>query len=123
MNCKKNLKCRKRNDNIERNNKKQFCENLETLFDLAAKKAEPHISGNRLRIEKAKKEDLAFLRDQRNARKKQIFTLNHKSKEKWQRKHQKVEAETSKYYKLYLAKQISLPQNHLFAKLPLSFRI
>ena len=46
---------KKRNNNTERNNKKRFCESLETLLDLAAKSAEEKISGDRLRIEKAEK--------------------------------------------------------------------
>ena len=65
---KKFFKSQKRDDNTEKNNRKRFCESLEALFDLAAKNAAQQISGNRLRIEKAKKEDVAFLYDQRNAR-------------------------------------------------------
>ena len=45
---------------------------METLFDLAAKNAERQISGDRLRTEKAKKEDVAFLHSQRNASKLQM---------------------------------------------------
>ena len=58
---------KKRNNNTVRNNKKKFCESLETLLDLAAKSAEKKISGDRLRIEKAEKKDVGFLHDQRNA--------------------------------------------------------
>ena len=53
-------------DNTKRNNRKIFCVNLETLFDLAFKNAEQQISGDRLEL---KKGDMFFLHDQRNARK------------------------------------------------------
>jgi len=74
----------------------KFCESLETLFDLAAENAEQQISGDRLRTEKARKEDVAFLHDQRNARKMQMSTLDHESRAKWQRKRQRVETENLK---------------------------
>ena len=57
---------------------------METLFDLVAKNAEQQISGDRLRIEKAKKEDVTFLNDQRNGHKMQMSTLDHESRENWQ---------------------------------------
>ena len=66
---KKYKKSKKRDNKTESNYKKRFYKSLETLFDLAAKNAEKQIVGDRLRTEKAKKEDVAFLHDQGNARK------------------------------------------------------
>ena len=73
----------KRDNNTERSNRKRFCESLKTLIDIAAKNVEQQISGDRQRIEKAKKEDVAFLHDPRNASKMQISILDHESREKW----------------------------------------
>ena len=73
---------KKRNNNTEINNRKRFCKSLETLFDRAAKNAERHIPGDHLRTENAEKEDVFFLRNQRNARKMQMPILDHKSREK-----------------------------------------
>ena len=40
-------KSKKRDNNIERNNRKRFCESLETLFDLAAENNKFEISKNK----------------------------------------------------------------------------
>ena len=93
---KKFLKSKKRDNNAKRNNKKRFCETFQTLFDLPAKNAEQKIFGDRPETEKAKKENVAFLHEQRNARKMQMSTLDYESREKWQRKHQRVETENLK---------------------------
>ena len=58
---------------------------MQPLFDLAAKNVEQQIFVDRLRTENAKKKDVAFLHDQRNAPKMPMFTLDHESREKWQR--------------------------------------
>ena len=50
---------------------------------LKSKNAEQQISGDRLQTAKAKKEDVAFLHDRRNARKIQMPTLDHESREKY----------------------------------------
>ena len=50
---------------------------METLVDFTAKIAEQQISGDRLKTEKAKKGDVAFLRDQANPYKMQMSTLDH----------------------------------------------
>ena len=83
---------KKRDNNTERNNRKRLCESLELLFDLVAKNAQQQISGDHLRTEK----DVTFLHDYRNARKMQMSTLDHASREKWQRKRQRVETENFK---------------------------
>ena len=67
---------KKRDNNTERSNGKTFCESLDTIFDLAAKNAEQQISGDRIRTEKAKKEEVSFLHDQRNAHKTQMSILD-----------------------------------------------
>ena len=54
------------------------------------------ICGDRLSTEKTKKKHVAFLHDQSNARKMQMSALDHKSREKWQRKRQRVETENLK---------------------------
>ena len=66
---------------------------METLFDLAAENVEQQISSDCLRSKKARKEDVDFLHDQKNARKTQMSTLDHKSRAKWQRKRQREEIE------------------------------
>ena len=50
----------KRNNNTERNDRKRFCESLETLFDLAAKNAEQQTYGDRLRTENLKRKVFFF---------------------------------------------------------------
>ena len=98
------LKSKKRYNSTKRNNRKRFCKSLETLFDLVAKKAEQQISGDCLRTKKAK-EDVASLHDQRkNAHKMQISTLNHESREKWQRKCQSVKTEHLKITQAFSSK-------------------
>ena len=87
---------KKRDNNIETNNRKRFCESLKTLCDRAAKNAEQQISGDCLRTEKAKKEDVGFLLDQRNARQMQMAILDHQSREKCRRKRQRVETKNLK---------------------------
>ena len=72
----------KRKNTTERKYRKRFCESLDTLFDLPAKNVEEQISDDCLRIEKAKKEDVAFLHDQRNACKMKMCTLDDESSEK-----------------------------------------
>ena len=107
----------KRETNTEKNNRKRFKESLETLFIiLLLKKAEQLICGDRLRIEKAEKENVAFLHDQRNARKMKMSTLDHVLREKLQKKVTVLKLRVSKYYKPYLAKQISLPLTQLICK-------
>ena len=69
---------------------------METLVDFTTKIAEQQKSGDRLKTEKAKKGDVAFLHDQTNAYKMQMSTLDHKWKEKWQKKSQIVESENLK---------------------------
>ena len=88
-------KTKKDDNNIERNNRKRFCESSKTLCDLAAKNAE-QISGDRLGTENAKKEDVAILHDQRNARKMQMSTLDYVSREKWHKKRQRAETKNLK---------------------------
>ena len=63
-----NLKKEKLDNNTEKNNRKRFCERLETIIDYAAKNVEQQISGDHQRTEKAEEKDVAFLYDQRNAR-------------------------------------------------------
>ena len=47
---------------------------------------------------------MAFLHDQRNARKMQIFSLDHESRETWQKKRQRVETENLKITKAVCTK-------------------
>ena len=77
----KNVASTLHNNSTERNNRKQFCKSLKTIFDLAAKNAEQQISGDRPTTEKSKNESVAFLHDQRNARKIQMSTLDYESRE------------------------------------------
>ena len=62
---KKFKKSIKRDNDTGRNKRKRFCENLETLFDLAAENAEQQISSDYLRTKQARKEDVDFLHDQK----------------------------------------------------------
>ena len=80
---KKFKKSNDRDYNTETNNTKKFCESLETLFNRAAKNAEQQLSGDRLRIEKSKKKDVAFFIDQRNNRETQMSILDNELREKW----------------------------------------
>ena len=48
-----------------------------------------------------------------------MSAFNHESREKFQRKRQRVETETPKITQAYLAKQISLPLTQLICKTPL----
>ena len=75
---------------------KSFVKVWKHIFDLAAKNAEQQLSGGRVRTKKAEKEYVAFLHDHRNARKMQMSTLDHDSRQKWQRKRQRVETEDLK---------------------------
>ena len=63
------------------------------MFDLAAENSEQQTSSDRLRTKKARKEDLDFLHDQKNALKMQMSTLDHESRAKWQRKRLREEIE------------------------------
>ena len=55
---------------------------METLFNHAAKNADQQLSGDRLRIEKSKKKDVAFSIDQRNNREMKMSTLDNELREK-----------------------------------------
>ena len=91
------MKSKKRDNNSEKkNNGNRFHESWETLFNLDAKNAEQQLSGDRLSTEKARKEDVAFSLDLRNARKMQMSTLDNESRKKGHRKRQRVQTENLK---------------------------
>ena len=69
------------------------------------------ICGDRLSTEKTKKEDVAFLHDQSNARNMQMSALDHESREKWQTKRQRVETENLKITQSLSSKTDELTAN------------
>ena len=83
-------KNKNRESNTERSKRKKFCKGLQKLFDVAAENAEELIYADHLRTKAAKEKDVAFLRDQKSARKMQISSMDFKTKSSYERKRQRA---------------------------------